>query len=268
MQLFRHRNWLNAAIIALSVVFVLLSVEPSVSAATSTYATPRKPYKDTQYALNWAGYVVASSFSTPQPTVTMVNGSWTVQAVQASKKPVYSSQWVGIGGFFDSSLIQTGTESDSASGTTTYNAWYELLPAAETPLPSGYPVSPGDKINAFVFLISVNYWNITINDLTKGWHFSIAVSYASSQKSAEWIEERPSIAGSLTTLANFGTSYFGLDYTSVASTNYANVSGTVSSLGSLTNQQIIMVSNNGRNLAVPSSLTSDGTSFSVTYSGK
>ncbi len=251
---------------AAMLIAVLLLPAVVIGQATALSHRPDKRIDQTK-SYNWAGYVVASSFSSPQNTVTMVNGSWVVQTVSSSKKSTYSSQWVGIGGFFsgDSSLIQTGTESDSAHGQTSYYAWYELLPAAETPLGSGYPVSPGDKINAFVFLISTNYWNITINDSTKGWHFTIAVTYNSSQESAEWIEERPSIAGSLTTLANFGTAQYGSTYTSVSKTNYATVGSTTSPIGALTSQSITMVSFNGRTLAQPSSLTSDSTSFTVSY---
>ncbi len=198
----------------------------------------------------------------------MANGSWIVQTVAASRKPTYSAQWVGIGGFFDSTLIQTGTSSDSASGATNYYAWYELLPAAETPLGSGYPVSPGDRINAFVLLAGTNSWNITINDLSQPWHFSIIVSYTSSQTSAEWIEERPAISGSLTTLANFGTADYGQNYVpAAANTNYATVGGSTSPIGSLTWQSITMVSNNLRTLATPSAL-SGGTSFTVQYNGR
>ncbi len=267
-QILNHHKYFNAIAITMLTLFILISVETSISTVTAISSTPRRPYKNTQYALNWAGYVVASDFNNPQPIVTMANGSWIVQTVSTSKKPAYSSQWVGIGGYFESTLIQTGTESDSGQGTTNYYAWYELLPAAETPLPTGYPVNPGDRMNALIFLVSTNSWNITLNDLTKPWHYSIIVSYTSSQQSAEWIEERPSIAGSITTLANFGTASFGYDYTTISNTNYATINSVTAPIGSLTYQSIIMVNNNGRNLAVPSALTSDGTSFTVSYAGR
>ena len=35
---------------------------------------------------------------------------------------------IGIGGRFDKTLIQTGTEQDSVNGNEYYSAWYELLP--------------------------------------------------------------------------------------------------------------------------------------------
>ena len=78
-------------------------------------------------SLNWAGYAVSES----SPTVTSVLGSWIVQPAQPNVNATYSSQWIGIGGFSDSSLIQTGTESDYYNGSAHYDAWYELLPAFE-----------------------------------------------------------------------------------------------------------------------------------------
>jgi hypothetical protein len=70
----------------------------------------------------------------------------------------YSANWVGTGGFCenqlctrgDKTLIQLGTEQDVAPDgiTTQYYAWYEMLPAAETPLPANNIVKPGDTITA------------------------------------------------------------------------------------------------------------------------
>ncbi|MDG6924232.1 MAG: hypothetical protein JRN67_13195 [Nitrososphaerota archaeon] len=243
---------------------------------------------------NWAGYVVASTFSQTctgngkhktctgaSPVVTAAYGSWIVQTVSASSSNTYSSQWVGIGGYFDSTLIQTGTESDYVSGAASYNAWYELLPASETPI--SMTVSPGNVINASVVCVSsctssTQSWNITLDDVTTGAHFSIVTSYSSSLLSAEWIEERPALCFaavcSLSTLANFGTANYGTQYTSVLPTNYAvvsSVSATPQPIGSLPYQSITMESCSGHGpnscttLASPSTLSDSGTSFYVTY---
>lgn len=224
---------------------------------------------------NWGGYVVASSFSSPQPIVTAVHGSWIVQAVQPSSSATYSAQWIGIGGYFssDSSLIQTGTESDSSSGSTTYNAWYELLPNSETAI-SSLTISPGDKIDASVVCSgsctsATQGWTITVKDVTTGQQFTTTQSYSSSLKSAEWIEERPETCFgpfcSLTTLANFGTAYYGQDYTSVSNTGFATIGSQTSAIGSFPNNAITMVDSSGSTLAQPSSLSSDGSSFTMSY---
>ncbi|EQD79937.1 hypothetical protein B1A_01415, partial [mine drainage metagenome] len=217
------------------------------------------------------GYVVASNFNKPAHVVTRVSGSWTVQSVSSSSSSTYSSQWIGIGGFFahDRSLIQTGTESDYSSGSAQYNAWYEMLPASETPI-SGFAVSPGDTISSAILYAGIaphhtQYWNIYLNDTTQNEHFFIQVTYKSSMLSAEWIEERPEIGGKLSTLADFGTAYYGSDYTSVSRTNYATINGVNTALGSLPYESITMTTSSGALYAQPSALTSDGISFSVTY---
>jgi hypothetical protein len=68
-------------------------------------------------------------------------------------------------------------------------------------------------------------------------------------------------------LSNFGTVNFGLDNTAVAGTCYATISGVngqISSFGTAV-QQITMVTNKGATKASPSALSSDGTSFQVTW---
>ena len=224
-------------------------------------------------SLNWAGYVVASNFSKPQQVVTMVNASWIVQNVSCSKKgSTYSSQWVGIGGYFsnDTSLIQTGTESDCINGKAKYSAWYELLPNAETPI-KNITVSAGDKILATIYLVpnTANEWNITIKNENTGQFYTTIVTYNSSKLSGEWIEERPALCTSivcrLTTLANFGTAYYGFEYTKIKQTEFATVDGTTAQIGALPYENITMVSNSGSVLASPSALSSNGTSFFVTY---
>lgn len=222
-------------------------------------------------SLNWAGYVASSNMKSPSATVTSVAGSWIVQNVTGSgQKATYSSQWIGIGGFFsgDSSLIQTGTESDyNGGGATSYSAWWELLPAAETTI-TGMTVTPGDIMQAHIFTVSStsNLWNIYLNDTTKHETFYKQVTYASSKLSAEWIEERPQVNGHLSTLADFGTAYFGQNYTKIIGTANATISGVAGSISSFSYESITMVTYSST-LAQPSLLNSGGTSFTVTYVG-
>jgi Peptidase A4 family len=150
---------------------------------------------------NWSGYAISGAgFST-------VTGSWVVQSVARSHKATYSSQWIGIDGFNNSSLIQTGTESDFYSGTAHYAAWWEILPAAETVIPS-ISVSPGDSMSASVTRGSDTSWTITISDNTKRQSFSTVQTYTGPQTSAEWIEEAPSVGGRIAPLANYGQTTF------------------------------------------------------------
>lgn len=150
---------------------------------------------------NWSGYAITGTgFSS-------VTGAWKVPAVARSRKATYSSNWIGIDGFNNSNLIQTGTESDYYNGSAHYDAWWEILPAAETVITS-LPVSPGDSMSATITKGSGSSWTITIRDTTRGTSFSTVKSYTGQQTSAEWIEEAPSVGGRIAPLANYGTATF------------------------------------------------------------
>jgi hypothetical protein len=220
-------------------------------------------------SLNWSGYVVATSFTGPAATVTQVIGSWVVQAVTPTASATYSSQWIGIGGFFsgDGSLIQVGTESDYAGGAS-YYAWYELLPAAETPI--SMTVKPGDVIYANVSLAAhtTDTWVISLYDQTSHGSFAKFVTYTSSKLSAEWIDERPELCSAtctLTSLANFGKAHYGFDYTGQANTNFAVIKGVLGKIASFPHASIAMVDKKGLSLATPTALSRDGTSFSMKW---
>src|SRR5437879_3072779 len=85
---------------------------------------------------NWSGYAFAGT------GFTRITASWVVPAVSATGGASYSSTWTGIDGFNNSNLIQTGTEQDFVNGAPHYAAWWEILPAAETVIPS-ITVHPG-----------------------------------------------------------------------------------------------------------------------------
>ncbi len=220
---------------------------------------------NTTESSNWAGYVVATNFNNPGHEVTGVSGSWIVQNVNASYYCTYSAQWVGIGGFFngDSSLIQAGTTSQYDCGAS-FSAWYEMLPAAETVI--NMTIYPGNIINVHIFLAkSPDLWYIYLNDTSENEHFFKAVYYNSSLLSAEWIEERPEINGQLSCLSDFGTAYYGGQYTGLKMTDYATINGETGTISSFPYENITMVSNSGT-LAEPGSITNNG-SFEVYYTG-
>lgn len=188
---------------------------------------------------NWSGYQVLGART--HVAAASASGTWVVPKVSAPSKSIdgFSSIWVGIGGSCldvsckepDQSLIQLGTsEAASPSGQNVYNAWYEILPAAEVVIPS-LTVAPGDKVTASLGIegapgAPVDSYNPmsgvwggrynpaefhrTANDnapaVTETWvlsitlttpsgkteHWSKTLSYASSLASAEWIVEGPS----------------------------------------------------------------------------
>jgi hypothetical protein len=134
---------------------------------------------------NWSGYVQSDA----DGTYTAVEDTWTVPTVSPSGRK-FSSDWVGIGGFSDSTLVQAGTEADSLSRhKTLYQAWTEVLPQAEDPL--SLSIAPGNHITVLVEETLPDTWLMQVSDLTTGQTQSRTVSYVSSGASVEVIHERP-----------------------------------------------------------------------------
>lgn len=194
-------RFVRLALAAAATLATMIAASPSTPAAAIAHH-PRVPQPRVGNlgwsSSNWSGYAVTGS------GFTAVTGSWTVQAVSRTKRATYSSQWVGIDGFNNSNLIQTGTESDYAGGSARYDAWWEILPAAETVIPS-LPVRPGDQMSASISQNSDGTWTITISDTTTGGSFSTVQSYSGPQTSAEWIEEAPTVGGRIANLAHFSS---------------------------------------------------------------
>jgi hypothetical protein len=211
---------------------------------------------------DWSGYVVATDVNNPQPLVTRIEASWTVPRVGVSIRASFSATWIGIGGQFDGTLIQTGTEQDSINGVGTYSAWYELLPNDEVTIAS-LSVSAGDRITASISLSdpTANTWLIEIHDFTGATgeqSFQNSFVYVSSMLSAEWIVERPRVNNVLRNLADFSE----LTFTGCAAT----VGGKVVTVSSLPSIQVTMYNQNTE-LASVSPLASNGSSFTVNYVG-
>ncbi len=194
-----------------------------------------------------------------QASVTGVSGSWVVPAVNTSQGDVYSAVWIGIGGYRESSLVQTGTLQGVRDGKVFYYAWYQFLPNPSVRIKS-LIVEPGDRMTASVSLVDKdkNLWLVQIRDVTKGESYNGTFSYRSSRLSAEWIVERPSLSGRITTLADFG----GVTFTECSAT-IDNVTG---GIRSFPGYQLIMYDDEAQLVKV-SSLSADGSSFTVTYLG-
>src|SRR2546421_7208669 len=205
---------------------------------------------------NWSGYAVTGASG----SVSDAKGSWTVPAIQGTCPGInqYSSFWVGIDGFSSGTVEQTGTDSDCQNGAPTYYAWYEFYPHPSF-LISGLTVRPGDHMTAEASFNGRSF-TVTITNTSTGVSFSTSARVRSAQRSsAEWIAEAPSSSGGILPLADFGT----VSYSSCTAT-VNGTPGTIGSFGSSV-QVITMVSNSGAVKAQPSSLSSSGDSFSVTW---
>jgi Peptidase A4 family len=181
---------------------------------------------------NWSGYALTLPKGTSVPFY-WVTGEWTVPFVQQAREVCtggwdYSSQWVGIDGFSNNQLFQSGSAANvycdpaAAPGVnaTEYFPWIEWLPAPEVILyrkltpPSLLAFAAGD-------LVSVTCWvtnftggvsktgHLLFTDITQNWQVSLTISAAALGgsgvigNSAEWIVERTQVNGSYATLPNY-----------------------------------------------------------------
>jgi hypothetical protein len=124
-----HKGNYRAIVTGIVLLIVTGAIIYLVFFNSSGFLQPSLPVPVVSLAANWAGYVAASNLFFPQSTVTAVSASWTVPSVKNVGVDAYSSVWVGVGGQFESSLIQVGTEQDFVNGAPTYLAWYEMLPS-------------------------------------------------------------------------------------------------------------------------------------------
>jgi hypothetical protein len=263
-----------------------LGTVPAASASTDV---------QTAASANWAGYVVGGSSSATR--YKSVSGSWVAPTAKCSGGQGFSSFWVGLGGSGSGSgsgsssgsgsgssdteaLEQAGTEADcNADGSATYSAWYELVPSP--PVKVGMAVHPGDHITSKV---TVDGTNVTINltNSTTGGSFTKTLQMSNPDvSSAEWIAEAPSTCNqgvsdcTPLSLADFGT----VQFSGASATTTDGHTGTISdSAWSTAAVQLSpgasqsgfgeaqFASYQGSAGATPSSLSSDGSSFSVAYS--
>lgn len=241
-------------------VALLVTVMPasSLSPASQPMQAPRVPVKEGT-SQNWAGYAVETSLTSPQNNaVSDVKGTWVVPSVSASSATnSYSSVWVGIDGYLDNTVEQIGTEQDWYNGAARYYAWVEMYP--KLPSRISYTVSPGDIMTAEVKYTGNNQFVLTLKDTTTGKSYSTTQKAPRAQRqSAEWIVEAP-WSGGVLPLANFGTASL-----SNASATLNGHTGTISD-PAWQNDSINMVTSSGTVKAQTSPLSTDNTSFTVTW---
>jgi hypothetical protein len=217
---------------------------PRIPAAHPTTRATTNQWAST----NWSGYAV------PGTNFTSVSGTFTVPTITGKNKgkPTYTSAWVGIDGFKNQNLIQAGFGGDWAAGAATYYAWWEILPAAETQIPtSAVPVHPGDVMTVTITQGSPK-WTITVTNVTASKSFTTQQKYTGPGTSAEWIDEAPSVNGRIAKLANYGTNVF-----SAARINGANPHLVVSESGVMVKGKKVISS--------PSAPNSTGDGFAMQY---
>uniref|UniRef100_UPI002612C259 G1 family glutamic endopeptidase n=1 Tax=Ferrimicrobium sp. TaxID=2926050 RepID=UPI002612C259 len=151
-----------------------------------------------QASSNWAGYYVEpGSFDA-------ITGTFTVPSLSANQ-PAYCdsgqttpgcslSEWVGIDGATNTSLIQAGVELTPQGAGSTYQIypWWEILPNVQTNVNS-LSVNSGNQVTVNIFkTMNANNWEIQIINDTTGASFTTTQPYSGPGASAEWIAEAPS----------------------------------------------------------------------------
>jgi len=204
---------------------------------------------------NWSGYVVSGDFRA-------VIGDWTVPTVTPTATNEYSSDWLGIDGFDNTDLIQTGTEQDSVNGQAVYYAWWEILPAAETVFTT-MTVHPGDTMSAEVIGEDANpvTWEMRLTDETTGQFDYSARRYGGPHDSAEWVQEATQVNGVISTPPQLSTSTFSQLYTYALSNQAVTAQNP-----ELTSADEMFLVQNGLTYYTPSAAVG-GNEFTVSYTG-
>lgn len=149
------------------------------------------------YSTNWSGYaVIGSTFST-------ATASWTQNAITCTSGDGQTdmSPWVGLDGFSNNTVEQTGTSGDCSGATPDYYAWFEMFPRGVHVI--GKTVKPGDKFTATVTHTGGTDYKLVLKDLTRGWTNSVTRSLKAKNASAEAVMEKAAPH-----LTKFGTDPF------------------------------------------------------------
>jgi Peptidase A4 family len=132
---------------------------------------------------NWAGYAASGG------SYTTITATWTEpKATCQTRSPLYAP-WIGLDGYGDQTVEQTGVQTACSTGKPVESGWYEMYPAA--PVYYSNPVSIGDTISATVTFEGGNSYQLTLSDTTKGWTHTVTKSLSASNASAEAIIEAP-----------------------------------------------------------------------------
>jgi hypothetical protein len=130
----------------------------------------------------WSGYTF------PVSGVTGVRAQWT-QPSSTGRANAVALIWIGVGGWNQPSLIQSGTIAAPGGYLGMTPIWYELLPAGpHDPLMT---VIPGDKIAVSIVELRPpqEKWQISVDDMTEDQTFTQVVHYDSAGTYPSFIAE-------------------------------------------------------------------------------
>jgi hypothetical protein len=273
-----------AIVVAASSVVVTVGTGPALARASRTptghrallraVPTPDAPVASSSCqgcSLNWAGYAQVAS---KRHTFTEVVDTFVVPtATTANAGTQFAADWIGIGGYKDPTLAQAGIQTVVTTAghetTVAYQAWTEILPHAEDPLP--LTVSAGDTVTVTVQETASDMWLMNVDDITTNMTSGRTLAYHDKGLSAEAIVERPCVQNPcrnpnhLASLAQTTNLTFGPGFFSRSQPGGPAVTvPLLSSVKGATLHSISMTSNNGTTvIATPSAPDVTGVAFTV-----
>jgi hypothetical protein len=230
----------------------------ALAAVTGT-AIARSPVSDLQRtgkshttSTNWSGYAVFNG------TFSDVKGTFVVPAADCSgvkgQQLTMASPWVGLDGYSNGTVEQTGTDSDCIGHTASYRPWYEFYP--DNSIYINQTVSANDVMNVEVSH-SGSTTTVFLQDVTRGWSNTATSTLSFGLASAEWILEAPA-----SKLTKFNTPD---QFSNATATDGTHSNAPISAFGSQNTDAITLVGKGHGVRATPSGLGGDGKSFTVTW---
>lgn len=132
---------------------------------------------------NWGGYAASGG------KYTKITGTWKEPVANCTANHDLYAPWLGLDGYGDQTVEQTGVQTSCRSGHPVDSGWYEMYPAPPKYFSSR--VSTGDTIRATVIFAGGNSYSLTLQDVTKGWKHTVHKSLSARNASAEAIIEAP-----------------------------------------------------------------------------
>jgi len=158
---------------------------------------------------NWGGAAIVTSGVT-SVTATFVVPKPSVPSGGSSGTEYCGAAWVGIDGYNNADLIQTGVLWCIQSGSYLYEAWTEYLPASLIEYSPNIPVTSGQTVTVTATKTGTNSGTtkLSVSGGSSGTHTFSGQSQPIPGASAEWIVEDFESNGGEVPFANFGTVTF------------------------------------------------------------
>jgi hypothetical protein len=132
---------------------------------------------------NWGGYAATGS------TFKTITGEWKEPTARCAASHDLYAPWLGIDGYGDTTVEQTGVQTSCSTGKPVVSGWYEMYPAP--PVYYSNAASIGDTFKATVTFEGGTKYKLTLQDVTKGWSHTVTKSLKATNASAEAIVEAP-----------------------------------------------------------------------------